>query len=181
MCRACDLKPVNHLVYQDKAFWGGLTFKQNKNRISQIDWALISSHALSHVAEIRILSTIKLQTNHVAIALQLKGFYTPASNLLEQKNWVPHMNNKLILIYIQYQGTELIMSSFLKPYQLLMTCRHSMMTQVHYVVNHLTVCMIQPESQDKNLFKGITLHTQMLVNIGIILWNMVTQSKYGKP
>ncbi len=84
VCRAFDLKPVNHLVYKDKAFCGGLTFKQNKNWISQLDWALISTHALSHIAEFRILSTIKLPTNHAAIALQLKGFHTPASNLLKR-------------------------------------------------------------------------------------------------
>ncbi len=51
----------------------------------------------------------------------------------------------------------------------------------HSVVKYLTVYMIQPESQDENALKGITLHTQMFVNIGIRLLNMVTLSKNGKP
>ncbi len=84
VCRACDLKPVKHLVHKDKAFCGGLTFKQNKNWIYQLDRAPISTHALFNVAKFRILNTIKLPTNHAAIALQLKGVHTPASNLLKR-------------------------------------------------------------------------------------------------
>ncbi len=138
--------------------------------VSQLDWALISTHALPDVAEFRILSTIKLPTNHAAIALQLKGFYILASNHLKRaKQLVPHMNNELILIYIQYQCTKLILLSFRKPYQLLMTCGHWKMAQVHSVVKYLTVCMIQPEILDETALKRITPHTQMLVNIGIIL------------
>ncbi len=65
VCRACDLTPVNHLVYKDKAF------------------VVVS---LSNIIKTRYLSTIKLPTNHAAIALQLKCFHTPVSNLLKRAN-----------------------------------------------------------------------------------------------
>ncbi len=60
MYRACDVKPVNHLVYKDEAFCGGLTSKQNNNWISHLVWTVISTHALSYVEECRILSKIRL-------------------------------------------------------------------------------------------------------------------------
>ncbi len=46
----------------------------------------------------------------------------PPTFLREKNNWVPHMDNKQILIYIQYQCKKFILLSLIKPYQLLITC-----------------------------------------------------------
>ena len=84
ICKNCDIVPVNNLIYEQKTFHGGLTYRQKDNWVTQLDWALVSKSAIKHVHSFKILNDIVLPTNHAPVEITIGGFYTPASDLLER-------------------------------------------------------------------------------------------------
>ncbi len=88
LCHSCGLKPLNHLLYNDKHFVGGLTFRQKHNWISQLDWAFISTNALKNVQQFDILNGVVLPTNHAPLAVELTNFDVSYQDLLTRAKWL---------------------------------------------------------------------------------------------
>ena len=82
VCKSCDLKPLNHLIFNGNKFQGDLTYKQGSQWISQLDWCLVSANALPHVASFKILHSSGLPTDHAALSLVLKQFEPSVTDLL---------------------------------------------------------------------------------------------------
>ena len=84
LCKDCSMRPVNHCVYNDSVFDGGLTFKQKDRWISQLDWAIVSNTALPDIESFCIIKGIHLPTNHAPIAIKIKQTETLTEDLLSR-------------------------------------------------------------------------------------------------
>ena len=84
LCRSCGIVPVNHLVCQQVACDGDLTFRRGGDWVSQLDWALISRASVGAVREFKILREADLPSDHAPIALQLSTAAHAHETLLQR-------------------------------------------------------------------------------------------------
>ena len=82
VCLACDIKPLNHLMYKSQSFEGNLTYKKGGKWTSQLDWCLVSAKALDSVSSFSVLQSAGLPTDHAPIAVELKGFEPSSTEIL---------------------------------------------------------------------------------------------------
>ena len=99
MCMSCNLKPVNHLIYNNKEFPGSLTFRQRDKWISQLDWCIMSANSLMYVESFNVLQDSKLPTNHAPIAIKLQGLGESLPALVERSKWLGNSIMPKIQLY----------------------------------------------------------------------------------
>ncbi len=71
LCKNHGLKPINHMQYKGQSYMGNFTYKQGRQWVSQLDWALCSKPVLPAIKEFNILQQTAIQTNHAALHLSV--------------------------------------------------------------------------------------------------------------
>ena len=82
ICHACEMIPVNHLIYKGNSFPGALTYRQISNWISQLDWSLISSDAVPQIKSYTFHKDLNLLTDHAGIGIKISNFGVSANDIL---------------------------------------------------------------------------------------------------
>ena len=82
LCNSSGIRPLNHMTYRNTVFHGGLTYKQGRQWISQLDWGLVSQELLSHVNNFTIIQQTPILTDHAALHLELVNLPYPVNDLL---------------------------------------------------------------------------------------------------
>ena len=83
VCQEFNLKPVNHLQFNEKHFPGNLTFKKKSQWISQLDWMICDTTSLPCIRDFQVLQKSCLPTDHAALSLTLECS-TPAQAILDR-------------------------------------------------------------------------------------------------
>ena len=86
LCDTNCLIPVNHLQLNQTICEGGLTFRKKQRWISQLDWAICSESAATHVKYFNILHNEILPTDHAALSLNICGFDRSSHHILDSAN-----------------------------------------------------------------------------------------------
>ena len=69
LCTSLNPCPINHLIYDNKTFDGGYTFRKKDKWISQLDLALCSTAALPNTIDLKIHNDIHFPSTHAPISL----------------------------------------------------------------------------------------------------------------
>jgi len=72
---------VNHPKHNGVECKEAYTYKQKKNWISQLDWALCFISLWKHIKKFQIIQDDELPTNHAAIALSLNNLESQATHI----------------------------------------------------------------------------------------------------
>jgi len=64
LCKELNVQPINHFNNNNLHCDGGMTFRQRKIWISQLDWTLCSTESISLIKSFEVIRDENLPTNH---------------------------------------------------------------------------------------------------------------------
>ena len=71
LCIDCDMVPLNHLKSNEAQFTGGLTYREGKRWISEVDWFICSFEAVSAISSLEIDNSLSVPSDHAPISITI--------------------------------------------------------------------------------------------------------------
>ena len=71
LCIDCDMVPLNHLKSNDKQFTGGLTYREGKRWVLEVDWFITSFEAVPAISSLEIDQSLSVPSDHAPISITI--------------------------------------------------------------------------------------------------------------